>query len=150
MGRKKSPGLFKRSEIWHIDKQIYGRRIRGSTGAVDLKEAEKFLIRQIEIIRQATIYGVRPKRLFKEAATKFLNENQHKSSIKDDAGRLKFLIPFIGSLPIESVHMGTLQPFIDSRRNAGIKTRTINHGLQVVRHILNLASSEWVDEYGLT
>lgn len=150
MGRKKSPGLFKRSGVWHIDKQIYGRRIRGSTGTVELEEAERFLVRQVESIRQAIVYGVRPKRLFKEAATKFLNENQHKASIKDDAGRLRFLIPFIGSLPIESIHMGTLQPFIESRRNAGIKTRTINHGLQVIRRILNLASSEWVDEYGLT
>jgi integrase len=46
--------------------------------------------------------------------------------------------------------MGTLQPFIAIRRKAGIKTRTINHGLQVVRHILNLAAGEWMDEHGLT
>ena len=32
----------------------------------------------------------------------------------------------------------------------GLKARTINYGLQLVRHILNLAASEWLDEYGLT
>lgn len=31
-----------------------------------------------------------------------------------------------------------------------MKTRTINHALQVVRHILNLAAGEWLDEHGLT
>lgn len=31
-----------------------------------------------------------------------------------------------------------------------MKTRTINHALKVVRHILNLAAHEWLDEYGLT
>ena len=27
---------------------------------------------------------------------------------------------------------------------------TINHGLKVVRRVLNLAASEWTDEYGMT
>ena len=46
--------------------------------------------------------------------------------------------------------MGTLQSYITARQKDGIKTRTINHGLQVIRHILNLASGEWMDEFGLT
>ncbi len=150
MGRKKTPGLYKRGEFWHIDKQIFQCRIRESTGAVDLEEAERYLARCIERIRLATVYGVRPKRIFREAATKFLIENQHKASISDDAGRLKVLDLFIGDLSLESVHMGTLQPFIAARKKEGIKTRTINHGLQVTRRILNLAASEWLDEHGLT
>lgn len=36
------------------------------------------------------------------------------------------------------------------RIKAGKKNRTINHGLQLVRHILNLAATEWRDEHGLT
>lgn len=150
MGRKRIPGLYKRKGFWHIDKQIFNRRICESTGASDLAEAERYLARRIEEIRQATIYGVRPKRTFREAATKFLLENQHKASIRDDAGRLKALDEFIGELALEAVHMGSLQPFIQARRKRGIAMRTINHGLQVVRHILNLAASEWLDEYGLT
>jgi hypothetical protein len=77
-------------------------------------------------------------------------ENQHKRSISDDAGRLKLLVDYIGDLPLETIHMGTMQPFIHTRRKTGVKTRTINHGLQIVRRILNLAASEWMDELGLT
>lgn len=150
MGLKASPGLFKRGNIWHIDKGIFGHRIRESTGTESLVEAEKYLNRRIEEVRQASIFGVRPKRTFKEAATKFLLENQHKRSIKDDAGRLKVLINYIGDMLLDSVHMGSLQAFIDGRRKEKVKTRTINHGLQVVRRILNLAASEWMDEHGLT
>jgi integrase len=150
MGRKRMPGLFKRGDQWHIDKQVGGRRIRKSTGAVTLEEAERYLVRQLEEVRQASIYGVRPKRSFKEAATKFLMENQHKASIRSDAGRLRILVDFIGHIPLDAIHMGSLQPYIEARRKDGRKTRTINHGLQVVRRILNLAASEWVDEYGLT
>lgn len=46
--------------------------------------------------------------------------------------------------------MGSLQPYIEARRKQGVKSRTINHGLKVVRRIINLASTEWVDEEGLT
>ncbi len=59
-------------------------------------------------------------------------------------------MPYIGKLNLESVHMGSLQLFIQSRRSSKVKNRTINYGLQVVRQILNLASGEWLDENGLT
>ena len=114
-----------------------------------MREAERYLARRLEETRQAEVYGVRPDRTFRQAATKHLNES-FKSSIKDDASWLKKLDSFIGDLPLESVHMGTLAPFIEARRNEGVKTRTINQALKVVRHILNLAATEWIDEYGLS
>jgi integrase len=43
-----------------------------------------------------------------------------------------------------------LQPFIEARRKQGIKTKSINLALGVVRHILNLAASEWLDKNNLT
>ena len=115
-----------------------------------LSEAERYLNRRIEEVREAAIYGVRPKRSFKQAATKFLMENQHKRSIRSDAGRLKLLVEYIGHLPLDAIHMGMMQTFIDARRKSGVKTRTINHALKIVRRILNLATSEWVDDNGLT
>ena len=33
---------------------------------------------------------------------------------------------------------------------AGRAAGTINHGLKIVRRVLNLAAQEWMDEYGLT
>ena len=57
---------------------------------------------------------------------------------------------YIGDLPIEAVHMGTLQHFIAARKKDGRKSKTVNFGLQIVRHILNLAASEWMDSNNLT
>jgi len=150
MGRKKMSGLTKRGDFWHINKVVDGVRICESTGTSRLEEAEEYLVRRLETIRQAKVFGVRPKRLFREAATKFLLENQHKRSIRSDAERLSILDGYIGNLVLESVHMGTLQSYIKARQKDGLKTRTINHGLQIIRHILNLAASEWRDELGLT
>ncbi|HFD0184824.1 TPA: tyrosine-type recombinase/integrase [Legionella pneumophila] len=150
MGRKRTPGLQKRGSVWCIDKKVFGRRLCESTGTDNLEEAEKYLARRLEEIRLATVYGVRPKRTFKEAATKFLMENQHKRSISDDAGRLREVVKYIGDMPIEAIHIGSLQPFIEGRRKDKVSMRTINHGLKIVRRILNLAASEWMDEFGLT
>jgi integrase len=104
----------------------------------------------IEETRQAQVYGVRPSRTFEQAAAKFVLENQHKQSLDDAIGRLKSLLTHIGDKPLENVHMGTMQPWIEHRRREEVTIGTINHGLKVVRRILNLASSEWLDEHGLT
>ncbi|MEQ1612906.1 MAG: site-specific integrase, partial [Hyphomicrobiaceae bacterium] len=100
--------------------------------------------------RQAQVYGIRPQRTFEEAAAKFVMDHQHKRSLVDDIGRLKGLMPWIGSVPIDRLHMGLLQPWIADRKANGRTTGTINHGLQVIRHILNLAAGEWMDEHGMT
>jgi integrase len=150
MGRKQVPGLIVRAGIWHIDKRVLGRRVCQSTGTAQLEEAEQHLARVMEETRQAQVYGVRPSRTFEQAAAKFVLENQHKRSIRDDVSHLKQLMPWIGDHPLNRIHLGTLQPWIEKRRRDGRSVGTINHGLQIVRRILNLAASEWVDQNGLT
>lgn len=129
MGNKRTPGLQKINGIWHIDKKVNRRRICESTGTGELIEAEKYLARRLETMRQAEVYGVRPKRIFRDAAIKFLNENGQKKSLHCDATTLRKLDPFIGELSLESVHMGTLQLFIDSERGK-VKNRTIIMGFK--------------------
>ncbi len=153
MGRKKPtaiPGLRFRNGVWHIEKTISGKRLFESTGTDDLKEARQYLIHRLEQIRLADIYGVRPKRTFEEAAAKYLAENQHKRTIEEDMGYIEQLKPYIGQCELDKVNILSLQPFITQRRQDGVKNRTINHGLQVTRRILNLACKEWIDESNLT
>ena len=150
MGRKRNPGLQRRARRWIVDKRVGGQRICQSTGTDKLEEAERYLARVIDRHRQAQIYGVRPQRTFEEAAAKFVMDHQHKRSLVDDIGRLKGLMPWIGSVPIDKLHMGVLQPWIADRKAHGRSTGTINHGLQIIRHVLNLAAGEWMDEHGMT
>jgi hypothetical protein len=103
----KTPGLTKIGKIWHIDKKIRGRRLCESTGTSNLREAEIYLAKRIGEIRKAEMYGERPVRSFRSAATKYLNETR-KSSLDRDAQDLKLVVPYIGHLSLEQVHMGTL------------------------------------------
>ncbi len=159
MGRKRSPGLVRRpirkdgslvEYVYHIDKVVNGQRICESCRTGDLEEAERYLARRMEQLRQVKVYGVRPARTFQEAAIKYLRENLHKRSIADDAGRLKVIMPYIGAIPLDRLHSGVLAEFIRDRQQQGRTAGTINHALKVVRHILNLAATEWMDEHGLT
>lgn len=63
---------------------------------------------------------------------------------------LEQLDPFIGHVPLDAIHDGTLAPFIRARQAAGRKNKTINLALGVVRHVLNLAARRWRDERGMT
>jgi integrase len=150
MGNHRPSGLTNRGGVWHIDKLYRGIRICESTGTSDVAQAQEHLAKRIVQIREAQLHGVRPRRSFRTAATKFLAENSHKKSIADDAMHLKQLDPFIGELELQQVHMGSLQPFIEHRRSSGVKTKTVNAALAVVRRIVNLAAHEWMDERGLT
>ena len=150
MGRKATPGLTKRGGIWHIDKQIRGRRIRQSTGTNQLAEAERFLAHITEEIRQVEIYGIRPARMFEAAAAKFVLEHRHKHSMNKDIGLIKQLLLWIGDVTLDRLNRGTLDSWVEHRRKEGAAVGTINHGLKIVRRILNLPATEWVDEYGLS
>jgi integrase len=133
---------------------------------VDLDEAERYLIHKLEELRRAKVYGIRPKWTFAQAATKYLKE-KNKRSIIDDIGHLDALMPYIGELPLDRIHMGSLATFIKERQNGQyaqrmktlfeaknfkevVTNQTVNHALKVVRHILRLAAGKWRDENGLT
>src|SRR3984957_307629 len=70
-------------------------------------------------LRETRLYGTRELRSFRSAATKYLQDYNHKKRIKDDALQLKHLDQFIGRLGLKQVHMGSLQDFIAKRRQDG-------------------------------
>ena len=150
MGRQFA-GLRKRGNTWHIEKQIQGYgRLYESCRTSERAEAERYYVYRLEQIRQETLYGRRPEKLFREAATKYLEENTHLSSIADHAWMLEQLDPFIGDLPLEQVHDETLKPFVAHRLEQGRKRKTVNITLGLVRRILTLAARKWRDEQGRT
>ena len=83
----------------------------------------KYFCFKVDQLRQFQIYGVRPKRTFREAAIRYLNESS-KSSIAEDARVLKKMDKWVGDLNIDEIHMGKLQPYIECERNRGLKNRS--------------------------
>ena len=150
MGKKATPGLYKRGKYWHIKKTICGVNIFESTRTSSLVDAELYLAKRVKEVLNYIQFGERPKKIFAEGAARYLLENKHKPSIKDDATHLEKLMQFIGDTELEKINNQTLQPFIEHRKEEGVKNKTINLALSVVRRILNLSASDWVDEQGKT
>jgi hypothetical protein len=151
MGKKRSlSGLRLRNGIWHIEKMVDGKRLFENTRISERAEAEKVLIHRLEQIRAAKIFGVRPSRTFQEAATRYLTEKHHKRSISNEASQIEHLCTHIGEMALDKINMFSLQPYITLRQQQGVKNRTINLALQIIRQIVNLAHHEWFDKFGLT
>jgi len=147
MGRKKTPGLYKRGESWHIDKIILGERVCESTCTADLEEAERYLNDIVRQRRELKLFGIRPRRAFSEALARYYEERGGNEDVAYHCGMLDKLA---GHLDITEIHMGVFQRFIQQRRKDGVKTKTINLTLATARAALNRAADEWFDENGKT
>ena len=142
---KKSSGIYQGpDERWDVDKYDHGVRLRARFESFE--EAESWLTRQLEIRRHERVHGARPRITFNEAAGRFIEENADLASIESYVYHLKPVIPLLGHLLIEQVHMGVLQPFIEARLAQGISHKTINLSLAAVRRILNLSARVWRDK----
>ena len=151
MGSRRTPGLRKRSGIWHIQKKVRGYgTLYESTGTGDKAEAERYLARRLEQIRCVVVYGDRPTVTFNQAAEKYLKENGHLKSLERIGYSFDAALPYIGHLALEQVHDGTLAPFKAARLDAGLAAGTINKDLSAIRRVLNLAARVWRHPNGMT
>lgn len=149
MGRQ-TPGIYPdKNGLWQVDKWYAGERLR-QRGFQSFDEAESWLIKQLDQRRQVKLHGERAERTFSETAAHYLLVHQGKASLETEIHLLKSVMPYIGTLPLRSVHDGTLAPYTNARLQAGRKPKTINLALGVVRRILNLAATSWRDENGNT
>lgn len=143
MGRQS--GIYQDdSKSWCVDKVYKGTRLRERFEK--LEEAENWLIRQLEILRQVNLFGARRERTFNQAAAKYLVDHKTKVSLETDIYMLESIMPFIGHLVLDRIHDATLAPYVSKRLADGRSHKTINLALAIVRRILNLSARSWRDE----
>lgn len=147
---KRTPGLRKKGEIWHIEKVIAGQLIRCSTGETELDQAERYLAKLIKDRRDSVIYGQRSEHTFNQAAARYITEKSHLKSIGREINSLKLVMPYIGDLQVRKIHSGTMDKFVADRKASGMKANTINYDLGTVKRVLKLCAELWRDENGLS
>ncbi len=148
--RNSFPGLYwdKKSGEGSIDKRINGKRVRHRFKADTRGEAEAEYLRAITSAEAQQAQQAKPRiKTFLDAATKYLNEST-KASLARAADSLEALKPYIGHLPLDQVHQGTIEPFVVARREDGIKSATIARDIAVIRQILTKAARVWRDAEG--
>lgn len=157
---KRTPGIYQdEGGHWHVDKVYKRHRLRQSFGP-DLGEAEGWLLEALAKLKHSNIPG-RVRHTFEQAATHYIQLYERKLSIREEIAWLGEFMPFIGDLPLDRVYDATLKPFVEAQRvkpimagkrviRRGVKSKTINLKLGLVRHILRLASRSWRTDEGET
>lgn len=145
---KRTPGLRKKGEIWHIEKVIAGQLVRQSTGETELEQAERYLAQLTANRRKEKIYGERLNRTFNQAAARYVDEYGHKRSLDRDIVSLKAVMPYIGEVALLKIHSGTLDNFIKDRKKYGISAGTLNRDIAIIRRVLALSARLWRDDQG--
>ena len=150
--RNQMPGLRLKGGIWHIEKRCKyceGSWLRESTGTSSRAEAEEFLIHRLAELRVNAERKAESVFTFEEAALRYLEDVAEKSSAETIAMHIDQMSPFIGHLPLEHVHDGTVKPFIDHERQRGVGPKTVNNALGIIATILKRAAGKWRTEEGI-
>jgi hypothetical protein len=96
----------------YFKKQYRGRRIRGSSGTSDPKEAEARLRKKLNDIDHIDIYRLPIDRTFREGAEKLIREFQGSpSTLRMYADQADILDPFIGDVAYPVIVQGRARTF---------------------------------------
>jgi integrase len=127
-----------------IRKQIRGEKLCRRFTASTRDQAEAFYYSFLATAHTPPAEGCCS---FRAAATHYL-QTETKKSLARDAECLARLDTWIGHLPLNQVHQGTLEGYIQHRRDAGVTSGTVTRELAVARRILTLAARFWRDAEG--
>jgi integrase len=80
---------------------------------------------------------------FEDAGMRYVEEIAQKPSSDIVAMHLDQVFPFVGQLPLEQIHDGTLKAFVDHETARGMAPKTVNNAIGVVSAVLNKAARVW-------
>src|SRR5437899_431138 len=102
--------LRKRGGIWWIDVTApNGERVRRSAGTANKALAQESHDRfKVELWRIAVL-GEKPRRIWNEAVVRWLKEQSHKATAKEDVTKLRWLDQYLGGKELAAVS----RPLID-------------------------------------
>jgi integrase len=149
--RNTMSGLRLKGGIYQIQKRckhVKGGWLRESTKTSCRSEAESYLIRRLAEIEEAAQRVEERIYLFEEGGLRYLEDIAHKPSAEAMAYHLDLLLPFIGDLPLEQVHEGTIRPFVQHELGRGVAPKSINNGIGLASTVLNRAARIWRNDDG--
>ncbi len=136
--------LRKRGGIWWIDVVApNGERIRRTAGTANKALAQEFHDRlKSELWRIANL-GERPRRTWNEAVVRWLKEQSHKATAKEDVSKLRWLDAYLGGKELAAINRATVDKITDAKLALGHSNATVNRTLELLRAILRKCVNDW-------
>ena len=124
-----------------------GQEIRRSSGTEDKGAAEEYeATLKLEAWRRSRM-GEKPKRTWKEAVVRWIEETSHKASHEDDLCHLRWLAPHLDGRTLPQIDRECLRKLVRARLKDGVCPASVNRLLSLLHAILRRAerSWEWID-----
>jgi integrase len=119
-----------------------GPPIQRSTGTSDKVAAQEFHDRLKVSLWEQERLGIKPKRTWREAVVRWLEETSEKATHREDKKKLAWLHSYLGDLTLDQVTLDVIDRIRSARLKEGSKG-TCNRYLALVRAILRRSRDEW-------
>ena len=143
--------LRKRGEIWWIDVVApNGERIRRSTRTANKAQAQEYHDRlKVELWRLDKLEE-KPKRTWNEAVVRWLKEQSHKATAKEDVSKLRWLDTYFRDKELTAINRAMIDRITEAKLAEGCSNATVNRVLALLRAILRecMNDCEWLDQIG--
>ena len=128
-----------RGDVYWLDVQINGQRIRESLKTSDKKAAQALAdIRRAELW-QGRLLKAKPKKTLKEACARWLVERAHKKSIQEDRDKVAFFQAKLGDRQLSNITRDDIEGVLPT----DVKPATRNRYRAFIRALLRAAEREW-------
>jgi integrase len=137
--------LYKRKDSpnwWVKITPLNGKPIQESTGTPDRVKAQEYHDKLKAVLWDRERLGIKPKRSWREAVVRWLEETSTKASHSDDKAKLVWLHDYLGDLTLDQVTRDVIDT-IKKAKLKEVKPTTVNRYLALIRSILIRAKDEW-------
>ena len=136
--------IFKRGEVWHLDVSTKYQRIRRTAETTSRQAAQELHDRIAAEAWEQDRLGIKPKRTFNDAALRWLDEKDHKKSIRDDISKIEFFRDHIGSEVLQDITRDQVANLMQNFKTPGTRNRYIS----LLRAIMRRARDvwDWIDK----
>jgi integrase len=136
--------LSKRGSVWWIDFTApNGDRVRRSARTGRRVQAQELHDQLKSNAWRLHNLGDRPKRIWQEAASRWLREQAHKATHEDDKSKLRWLGCHLADRELESINRALIDGITVTKQGDGCSNATVNRLLALLRAILRKCASEW-------
>jgi integrase len=139
--------LYRRGKTYWIDiAKPNGKRLRRSAQTENRRDAQRLHDKIKAELWQQTELGERPAYYWQDAATAWLNERGDYPSRQDDIGWLRWLHAHLYDSTLTAINASRVLEIQRTRQAEGVKPRSVNAILQVIRSVLRAAERRgWLD-----
>lgn len=136
--------IYQRGNTWWIQvTSPNGKKIQRSARTKIKEEAQEFHDRFKTELWRIKNLGEKTRHTWQEAVVRWLTEQSHKKSIRDDKKHLRWLNPHLHDKKLDEINKDLIERITAAKAATGVKNATVNRMLALLRSILNRSVKDW-------